>query len=55
MTSPESHSTLLQGLESRIARLRQRINYHAYRYYVLADPVVSDAEYDALMEELIAL
>jgi DNA ligase (NAD+) len=41
--------------ESRITELRQQINYHAYRYYVLADPVVSDAEYDALMEELIAL
>jgi DNA ligase (NAD+) len=35
--------------------LREQINFHAYRYYVLADPVVSDAEYDALMEELIAL
>jgi DNA ligase (NAD+) len=41
--------------ESRIAALREQINYHAYRYYVLADPVISDAEYDALMEELVAL
>ena len=41
--------------ESRITELRQQINYHAYRYYVLADPVVSDAEYDALMDELIEL
>ena len=41
--------------ESQIARLREQINYFAYRYYALADPVVSDAEYDALMEELIAL
>ncbi|MCP4519568.1 MAG: NAD-dependent DNA ligase LigA, partial [Delftia sp.] len=45
----------LQGPESRIAQLRQQIEQHAYRYYVLADPLVSDAEYDALMEELIAL
>jgi DNA ligase (NAD+) len=40
---------------SRVAWLRREINYHAYRYYVLDDPVVSDAEYDALMDELQAL
>jgi len=37
---------------SRIAQLCEQINYHNYRYYVLADPVVSDAEYDELMVEL---
>jgi len=36
----------------RVAQLRREINYHNYRYYVLADPLVSDAEYDALMDEL---
>ncbi len=41
--------------EARITELREQINYHAYRYYVLADPVVSDDEYDALIEELIEL
>lgn len=41
--------------DSKIARLREQINYHAYRYYVLADPVISDAEYDALLDALIAL
>lgn len=40
---------------SAIAQLREQINYHAYRYYVLAAPVISDAEYDALMEKLIQL
>ncbi len=50
--NPESR---IQNPHSRITRLREQINYHAYRYYVLADPVVSDAEYDALVEELIAL
>jgi DNA ligase (NAD+) len=44
-----------QDPTARVAWLRDRINFHAYRYYVLADPVVSDAEYDVLMEELIAL
>ncbi len=40
---------------SRMSELRRQIHYHAYRYHVLADPVISDAEYDALMTELIAL
>lgn len=39
----------------RIEELRQQINYHNYRYYVLDSPVISDAEYDRLMQELIAL
>ena len=39
----------------RLAELREAIDYHAYRYYALDDPEVSDAEYDALMEELKAL
>jgi len=39
----------------RIAQLRREINYHNYRYHVLDAPVISDAEYDALMDELRAL
>lgn len=35
--------------------LREAIRYHNYRYYVLDDPVISDAEYDALMQDLEAL
>ncbi|NTV84490.1 MAG: hypothetical protein HGA23_09365 [Bacteroidales bacterium] len=35
--------------------LRQQINFHNYRYYVLDDPVISDAEYDQLMNELRAI
>jgi DNA ligase (NAD+) len=38
-----------------IEQLRQEINRHNYRYYVLNDPLVSDAGYDALMDELRAL
>jgi DNA ligase (NAD+) len=52
LTKPDESMTTP---ESRIAALREQINYHAYRYYVLADPVISDAEYDALMDELISL
>ncbi len=36
----------------RIAELRNRINEHNYRYYALDDPAISDAAYDALMQEL---
>lgn len=41
--------------KKRIEELRELINYHNYRYYVLNDPVISDAEYDELMRELMEL
>jgi DNA ligase (NAD+) len=37
---------------SRLQKLREEINYHNYRYYVLDDPVVSDSEFDRLLQEL---
>jgi DNA ligase (NAD+) len=36
----------------RIAELRDEIRQHDYKYYVLAEPVIEDREYDRLMEEL---
>jgi DNA ligase (NAD+) len=39
----------------RAAELRALINDHNYRYHVLVEPIISDAEYDALTRELIAL
>ena len=36
----------------RAARLREKINHHNYRYYVLDDTEISDGEYDRLMVEL---
>ncbi len=36
----------------RMEELRRQINYHNYRYYVLDDPLIPDAAYDALMQEL---
>jgi len=36
----------------RAGELRELINGHNHRYYVLDDPEVSDAEYDRLMREL---
>ncbi|HKD54752.1 MAG TPA: NAD-dependent DNA ligase LigA [Steroidobacteraceae bacterium] len=40
---------------ARAAELRTQIAQHDYRYYVLDDPLVSDADYDRLMQELRAL
>jgi DNA ligase (NAD+) len=40
---------------ARAAALRQSLHDHAYRYYVLDSPSVSDAEYDALFRELQAI
>lgn len=39
----------------RILELRDTINFHLYRYHVLDAPVISDAEYDELYRELLAL
>lgn len=39
----------------RVEKLRHEINDHNYRYYVLDDPVISDADYDALFRELQSL
>jgi len=36
----------------RINELRQQVRRHDYRYYVLDDPEISDARYDALLREL---
>ncbi|MDP2920027.1 MAG: NAD-dependent DNA ligase LigA [Dehalococcoidia bacterium] len=38
--------------KERIEKLRDLINYHNRRYYVLDSPEISDAEYDGLMQEL---
>jgi len=35
-----------------IEKLRQEIRHHEYQYYVLDEPEISDAEYDALMRKL---
>ncbi|MDG4561509.1 MAG: NAD-dependent DNA ligase LigA [Candidatus Competibacter sp.] len=38
--------------QHRAAWLRERLNWHGYRYYVLDDPEIPDAEYDRLFREL---
>jgi len=42
----------LEEARKRVNELRDLIRYHNYRYYVLADPEISDAEYDRLLREL---
>jgi len=42
----------MADVEGRIEALRRLIRYHAYRYFVLDSPEISDAEYDALVREL---
>jgi DNA ligase (NAD+) len=48
-------SPRLAEARARVDELRSQIDYHNYRYYVLDDPEIADAEYDRLMEELRAL
>ncbi|MBN9203867.1 NAD-dependent DNA ligase LigA [Methylibium petroleiphilum] len=40
---------------ARAAQLREQLEYHAHRYYVLDAPEIPDAEYDRLFTELQAL
>ena len=51
----ESEERRRAAARVRVEELRDLINYHDYRYYVLDDPEVTDAEYDELMRELRAL
>jgi DNA ligase (NAD+) len=44
-----------QQAEKRIEELRKLLEEYGYHYYVLDKPVVSDAEYDIFMKELIQL
>lgn len=44
-----------ESVAQRIETLRREIDEHNHRYYILDAPVVSDAEYDRLMNELVAL
>jgi len=48
-------ATQSDKLYAEVARLREQIDRHNYRYYALDDPEVTDAEYDRLMRRLEAL
>ena len=40
------------NLAARAAELREQLEHHAYRYYVLDDPEIGDDSYDRLLDEL---
>src|SRR3989338_3688243 len=42
----------MKDIKKEIEELRDKVNYHNYRYYVLDSHVISDAEYDRLMRRL---
>ena len=44
-----------KDIEKRIQELREELEKHNYYYYVLDNPIISDAEYDRLMKELMEL
>jgi DNA ligase (NAD+) len=44
-----------KDVRKRLEELREAVDHHLYRYHVLDDPEISDAEYDRLFEELQAL
>ena len=48
-------ASLFDVIQERVDNLRDRLNYHNHRYYVLDAPEISDAEYDVLMRELRAI
>ena len=54
--NPSHKSKTVNGMsnqaQKKIEELRQQILDHDYRYYVLAEPVISDEEYDILIKEL---
>ena len=41
-----------KAVQKRVADLRDLLEHHSYRYHVLDDPEISDAEYDRLYDEL---
>ncbi len=45
----------MDDITREIDELREKIKYHNYRYYVLNDPEISDAEYDKLFRRLVEL
>ena len=52
---PDVEALSKSQARARAEELRREIDHHDYRYHVLDDPEISDAEYDALKNELIAI
>jgi DNA ligase (NAD+) len=44
-----------KAVKKRVEELRRLVDHHLYRYHVLDDPEISDAEFDRLWDELLEL
>jgi DNA ligase (NAD+) len=55
MSIHEASMKLTPAITKRVAQLRQQIDEHNHRYYVLDEPQIPDAEYDKLFRELQAI
>ena len=55
MKPPRPSATANVSPAQRAAELREQLQHHAHRYYVLDDPELPDAEYDRLFQELQAI
>lgn len=53
MSSPASPTN--PTAQNELTRLREQLAYHGHRYYVLDAPEITDAEYDALYQQLLRL
>ncbi len=49
---PYHNDHMAKAEENRIAKLRAEIREHDHRYYVLAEPSITDRQYDTLLREL---
>jgi len=45
----------IEKAKIELTALREKIDYHNYRYYILDDPEASDAEYDHLLQRLLQI
>ncbi|MBI2251382.1 MAG: NAD-dependent DNA ligase LigA [Armatimonadetes bacterium] len=45
----------LEKIKEKIEKLKEIINYHNHRYYILNNPEISDKKYDQLFQELLKL
>jgi len=52
MSKAQHEDPVPKQIAQRAAALREQINYHNYRYYVLDNPEIPDAEFDKLFREL---
>jgi DNA ligase (NAD+) len=43
------------SVTGRVEELRRELEHHLHRYHILDDPEISDADYDRLYDELVAL